>query len=94
MPVAEAEARLAAANIIADIDGAPRSPFRPLVRYPFILAVGGKRALTDLLMVRFSGFLGWMLKQLVELHYLLLILSWPKALRMWLRAVWYSTRND
>ena len=44
--------------------------------------------------MKFSGFLGWILKQLVELRYLLFILPFPKALRMWLRAVYYETRND
>ncbi|OHA08961.1 MAG: hypothetical protein A3B37_02940 [Candidatus Sungbacteria bacterium RIFCSPLOWO2_01_FULL_59_16] len=94
VPVAESEARLAAKNIVADIIGEARSPFRPPERWPFILAVGGKYAVSDLVIVKFSGFLGWILKQLVELRYLLFILPFPKALRMWLRAVYYETRND
>lgn len=94
VPVAEAQARLAARNIIADIIAQPQRPFRPLTHYPFILAVGGKYALTDLIFLKFSGFVGWVLKQLVELRYLLFILPWTKAIPMWLRAVYYSTRND
>lgn len=94
VPVAEAQARVAAKNIAAALSGAPRRSFRPLRRYPYIIAVGGKYALSDLLVLKFSGFLGWMVKQLVELRYLLFILPWRRALRMWLRTVYYSTRND
>mgnify|MGYP001574676639 FL=1 len=94
VPVAEAEARIAAKNIVRAIAGERPASFRPLANYPFILAVGGKYALTDLVILKFSGFLGWLAKQLVELRYLLFILPWGKAFRMWLRAVYYSTRND
>lgn len=94
VPVAEAEARLAARNIAAAIGGRRERPFRPLSRYPFILAVGGKYALTDLVIAKFFGFAGWALKQLVELRYLLFILPPHRAFRMWWRAVYYSTRND
>lgn len=94
VPVAEAEARRAARNIIAEITGQERQPFRPLARYPYILAIGGAYAISDLLIVRFSGLAGWCAKQLVELRYLLFVLPWGKAFTMWLRAVYYSTRND
>lgn len=94
VPVAEQEARLAAKNIIADILGETKKSFRPFASYPFILAVGGKYAVTDLVIVKFFGFLGWVAKQLVELRYLLFILPWQKAFRMWVRAVYYSTAND
>ena len=94
VPVAEAQAQVAARNIVAAISGKPPRPFRPLRRYPYILAVGGKYALSDLLVLRFSGFAGWMVKQLVELRYLAFILPWGKAIRMWGRTVYYSTRND
>lgn len=94
VPVAEQEARLAAKNIIAEISGGARKPFRPFAAYPFILAVGGKYAVTDLVIIKFFGFLGWLAKQLVELRYLLFILPWRKAFGMWVRAVYYSTAND
>lgn len=94
VPVAEAHARLAALNVVAEITGGRLEPFRPLTRYPYILAVGGKYALTDLVILRFSSFLGWAAKQLVELRYLLFILPWPKAIKVWLRGMYYYTRND
>lgn len=94
VPVAEQEARLAAKNILADILGGAKKPFRPFANYPFILAVGGKYAVTDFVIIKFFGFLGWAAKQIVELRYLLFILPWQKAFRMWARAVYYSTAND
>ncbi|MDP3727037.1 MAG: FAD-dependent oxidoreductase [bacterium] len=94
VPVAEAEARLAARNIVAELTKRDRRPFRPLAQYPFILAVGGKYAVTDLVIIKFSGFLGWALKQLVELRYLLFILPWPKAVPTWVRTIRYSLSND
>lgn len=94
IPVAEAGARIAAQNIIAGMTGGKRRPFRPLANYPFILAVGRKYAVTDLVIVKFFGFLGWIAKQLVELRYLLSILPWSKAIRTWFRTVYYSTTND
>ncbi|MBI4132020.1 MAG: NAD(P)/FAD-dependent oxidoreductase [Candidatus Sungbacteria bacterium] len=94
VPVAESSARLASFNILAAIAGKERMPFRPLARYPFILAVGGKYAVTDLVIVKFFGFAGWALKQLVELRYLLFILPIKKAAAVWARAVYYSAVND
>ncbi len=94
VPVAEAGARLAAKNIIAEIIGQRKKIFRPAVQYPFILALGGKYAVTDLIVVKFFGFAGWFLKQLVELRYLLFILPWQKAVITWFRTVHYSLKND
>lgn len=94
VPVAEAEARAIAKNVVAAVLGKRQKPFRPLAEYPFILAVGGKYALTDLVIIRLSGLAGWVLKQLVELRYLLFVLPRSKAIPMWLRAVYYGTAND
>lgn len=94
VPVAEAEAEVAARNIVAEIAGRERKRFQPNKNYHFILAVGGKYAISDIAAVKFFGLLGWMVKQLVELRYLLALLPWPKAVRMWLRAISYESAND
>ncbi len=94
VPVAEAGARLAVKNIIAEITGQGKKSFRPAREYPFILAVGGKYAVTDLVIIKFFGFAGWCLKQLVELCYLLSILPWRVAARTWFRAMRYCAKND
>ncbi len=94
VPVAEESAKLAAENIIADICAKNKHKFNPAAVYPFVLAVSGKYAITDLALVKFSGFIGWLLKQLIELKYLLAILPAAKAVRVWTRTVYYSSAND
>ena len=66
----------------------------PLKKYPYILAVGKKYAIADLLVIRVHGFLGWCLQQLVELRYLLFILPTKKAIQTWLRGEKYFMSND
>ena len=94
IPIAEAEARIAAKNIIADIQGTPHSQFFPMKKYPYILAVGRKYAIADLVFFRFSGFFGWCAKQLVELYYFIFVLGFRKAFSMWRMSVKYQASND
>lgn len=83
VPVAEGEARHLAKNIIRELTGHKKRPFRPMSHYPYILAVGKKYAVADLVLIRFWGILGWIAKLLVELRYLLFILPLRKAIRVW-----------
>ena len=94
VPVAEAQARVAAKNIIAALQGMPHSQFFPMKKYPYILAVGRKYAIADLVFFHFSGFWGWCAKQLVELYYLIFVLGFRKALAMWRMSVKYQASND
>lgn len=94
VPAAEAEGRLVAENIVRKLEGRPLKKFSPLKKYPFVLAVGKKYAIADLIFLRLSGFIGWCLKQIVELRYLLFILPLPKAAQSWIRAVRAYSIND
>ena len=94
VPVAEAEGRLVAQNILSSIKKKPLNKFYPLKKYPYILTVGKKFAIADLVYLKLSGIIGWLLKQIVELRYLLFILPLPKAIGAWLRAVKTSASND
>lgn len=94
VPVAEGEGRLVAQNIIRTIRGNKPKPFVPWREYPFVLAVGKKYAVADLVYISFSGFPGWILKQLIELRYLLFILPLRKAFAHWLLAVKTYSSND
>ena len=94
VPVAEKEARVAVKNILRAIAGYPLKPFIPAKRYPFILAVGEKYAIADLLIFRFWGLSGWIAKQLVEFRYLLFILPPRKALAVWWQSITVSHAND
>ena len=49
----------------------------------YIIPIKGKFAVCELIWFRIVGFWGWVLQQLVFLHYLLEILSVSKALRRW-----------
>lgn len=94
VPVAETEGRIVAKNIIRAINRKPLKKFVPLKKYPFILAVGRKYAIADLVIFRTAGRLGWCLKQLIELRYLLHILPIKKAIATWLRGETYFMSND
>lgn len=94
IPVAEAESRITAKNILRSICGKSLKKYKPLKKYPFILAVGRKYSIADLLLFSFSGFFGWFLKQLVELRYLLFILPFNKAVRTWFEGLKLFTSND
>lgn len=94
VPVAETQAKVAAENIVADIVGRKKRRYVPREKYPYILAVGRKYAIADLVLLRFAGFLGWFLKQLVELRYLIFVLGPKKALRMWWMSFKYAMSND
>lgn len=94
VPVAETQASVVAKNIIAEVTGKQKKKFVPMRKYPYILAVGKKYAIADLVYIRFSGFWGWCAKQLVELRYLIFVLGPLRALSMWWRSVKYSVSND
>lgn len=94
IPVAESQARLVAKNIIRRMQEKAQIPFRPARRYPYILALGRKYAIADLLIVRFWGVCGWIAKLLVEFRYLLFILPPRKALSLWLRSIKMYASND
>lgn len=94
VPVAEAEGKAVAENILLTLRGIPPQRFTPRKHYPFILAVGKKYAVADFSFAVISGFSGWVIKQLVELRYLFSILPTKKALKVWLRSMKSFVSND
>lgn len=94
VPVAEAEAHVAAYNILAAIKGVPKKAFSPTKKYPFILAVGQKYAIADLVFLQISGVLAWCLKQIIQLKYLLFILPFLEAILTWWKYLRVSSSND
>ena len=92
--IAENQARVAADNIVADLSGTPRRKFQPQKNYPFILAVGRKYAIADLVYIHEWGFAAWCLKLLVELKYLLFILPFLEAISTWWKYVKVARSND
>ncbi len=94
VPVAEEEGKLAAENILRAIQGREKKKFVPWTKYPYVLVVGGRYAIADLIYIRFWGILGLAAKALVELRYLLFILPPVKAFRTWAKAVHYYSLNN
>ncbi|MFY9462735.1 MAG: FAD-dependent oxidoreductase [Candidatus Sungiibacteriota bacterium] len=92
--VAEREGRHAGHEILRAIQGRTARQFQPRRRYPFILAVGKKYALADLVYFRFGGLLGWCAKQLVEMHYFLFLMPWPRGFALWWKNSKIYQSND
>lgn len=67
--------------------------FKPV--YPkFIVPLGEKYTLADLGWLKLAGFPAWMLKRLVSLRYLLHLVPWSTALRIWWKSTALYTKND
>lgn len=94
VPIAEAEGKIIAQNIARIVAGKPKIPFNPLRHYPYILTIGKKYALANLIILHLKGFPGWLIKILVELRYLLFILPIIKACRIWWKGVRIYSSND
>lgn len=94
VPIAEAEGKIIAKNIARIISDKPKIPFTPLRHYPYILTIGKKYALANLIVMHLKGFPGWLIKIFVELRYLLFILPMIKAFRIWWKGVRIYSSND
>lgn len=92
-PVAIAEGRLAAANVQRYLLGQLPLSYKPY-HAGFIIPVSGKFAIAELRHVRLVGFLGWILRRLVDLRYFASILPFWRALALWWRGTVLYTKND
>ena len=87
------QGRYAARAIIKKINKQTLKPYQPK-QSQFIIPLGGKYALADLKIIKFSGFFAWALKHLVTLRYFLSILPFFSALSLWLRGLRIYIKND
>lgn len=94
------QADIVAHNIIEDIKAAEgisrtmhHKVYRPM-NYPYIIPVGSKYAVVKFGPVVIKGFMGWILKGLVELYYLKSIMPLGQALRTWLTGLKIFIQND
>lgn len=62
--------------------------------FPYILPIGGKYAVFQYGWLVVDGLPAWCLKGLVELFYLLKIMPWLKAFKIWLRGLKIFLQND
>ncbi|QSQ07763.1 NADH dehydrogenase-like protein YjlD [Koleobacter methoxysyntrophicus] len=62
-------AETAVHNIIADIENAPKKPFKPNY-HGFMVSIGSRYAVANVVGIKLSGFFAMAVKHLVNLHYL------------------------
>jgi NADH dehydrogenase len=94
------QARIAAYNIMESIrlkEGLTQKPqyayYQPL-DFSYVIPVGGKWAAAKVGSLVITGFLGWLLKILVELNYLMELLPFWLALKNWFKSVRIIIKND
>jgi len=87
------EGTVAADNVIRNISGKPKRVFLPM-DYPYVIPVGGKYAIVKIGSFVISGILGWILKGLIELGYLISIMPLGRALKIWYGGLVMFIKND
>ncbi len=94
------QATVAAKNIISEIlerenqtRRVKRYTFRPM-DYPYVIPIGGKYAIAKIGPILITGFLGWFIKGLVELNYLLSIMPLGHAIKTWFKGLRIFIKND
>ena len=60
----------------------------------FIIPLGGRYALLESRGIRLSGFLPWVAKQIIALHYWATLVGWIKAFGLWNRGLQIFIKND
>ena len=91
--VAIKQANIAAQNIYNNIKNRPKILFK-YKPGPFSIPMGGKWAITKVGPFVFSGFLGWLFKQFVELYYLYSITDKASIVFKWLYGLRIFSKND
>lgn len=87
------QGKIAAYNIVADINKFPKKEYK-VKTYSYVIPVGGKWAIAKIGRFVIKGFPGWIAKGLLELRYLDSILPMPLALKTWFKGLWIFVRND
>ena len=90
---AEQEAGTVAYNIYAILKG--KTPKKHRVQFLGLIAsAGGKYAIANVMGMTISGFLGWVIKRMVDLKYLTSMYNPISALIIWIKGVNIFGRND
>lgn len=91
--VAETQADVTAENIVRAIKGESLVPYR-LFTPGYVMSCGGKYAVARLFGFTFSGFLGWVVKKMIDLKYFASILPITQAVGLWIRELRLFVKND
>lgn len=60
----------------------------------FLIPLGGKYAIADMGIIKFSGSFAWFLKHLITLSYFISILPFSRAIKIWLSGIRIYIKND
>lgn len=88
------EAKVAALNILDDLEGFKARVFYKFRNYPVVAPLGGKFAIAVVGRFCFVGFAGWLIRQLADLRYFLSVLPFWKAVKLWFYGARVYTHND
>ena len=88
------QARVAAANIINDLQGMKTRRHYRFRAYPVIAPLGGKSAVAAFRGMVIRGFCGYLLRQASDLRYFLTILPFWKAVKLWFKGALVYIHND
>ena len=90
---AEQEASTVAYNIWAILSGkTPRT--HKVTMLGMVASAGGKCAIVSIRGRVITGFIGWVIKRMIELKYLMTLYSAPSALMIWAKGVSIFSKND
>jgi len=88
------QGRIVAKNVYNLFNGEKLETYEPYYGI-WIAPVGGKFALAHLWNGwTVAGFIGWVVRELVDLRYLISILSFPKAITLFWKEITMFTKND
>ena len=92
--VAVAEGKIVAENIYRLIKNKHLKSYQPFYS-TWVAPVGGKFAVAHLSKkVTVSGFLGWVIRELIDLRYFISILPFSKAISLFTETITLFTKND
>ncbi|MBI2984600.1 MAG: NAD(P)/FAD-dependent oxidoreductase [Candidatus Kerfeldbacteria bacterium] len=92
-PLAVAQGRLAARNLVHTWRREPLEPYRP-ERVGFVFPVGGRWAISTMWGLPLTGWFGWLARKIVDLQYFLSVLPWTQALAVFWRGGRVYLKND
>ncbi|MBI1888794.1 MAG: NAD(P)/FAD-dependent oxidoreductase [Candidatus Spechtbacteria bacterium] len=91
--IAEQQADIVAKNIFSSIRAEPLGKYH--ISIPgYAISCGGKYAVVSIFGVTFSGFLGWLIKRVIDLRYFLSLLPFWQACSLLLKEFRVFTKND
>ena len=92
--VANDQGKVAAKNLINTIRGRPLKRYKPFYSV-WVAPAGGKYAIAHLWNgIHITGFWGWVVREIIDLRYMLSILTPGKALSLMWQEVTLFTKND